>query len=313
MRHAVPEDCFALKGGRAINLFVRDLPRLSVDIHIAFLPVADRASSFCSIHESMCRISAAITDALKSISARNRAPNPEMPVSKLFVSDRASARIKVEVSTVLRGCVFPPEEMQTLPRATAEFGSLLMRVPSVPDLHAGKLAAALNRQPPRDFFDVHILFGEGGGIDSRIREAFIVYLISHNRPMHEVLSRSRKELPQEVLDEFIGMSMESVNPSVLLLAKERLVLKSPAVCRTGTGSSCRPWYRAPRIGNSLRRSTQERSRRWAGGGETSTCSRQNDVRNWLPDSRRCSATIEQKQFQLSVEDSRFRQAVITSR
>ena len=35
------ESCFALKGGTAINLFIRDLPRLSVDIDLTYLPVAD--------------------------------------------------------------------------------------------------------------------------------------------------------------------------------------------------------------------------------------------------------------------------------
>ena len=33
------EACFALKGGTAINLFVRDMPRLSVDIDLTYLPV----------------------------------------------------------------------------------------------------------------------------------------------------------------------------------------------------------------------------------------------------------------------------------
>ena len=39
------EPVFALKGGTAINLFYRDMPRLSVDIDLTYLPVADRQSS----------------------------------------------------------------------------------------------------------------------------------------------------------------------------------------------------------------------------------------------------------------------------
>ena len=39
------EDCFALKGGTAINLFVRDLPRLSVDIDLVYLPIEERAQT----------------------------------------------------------------------------------------------------------------------------------------------------------------------------------------------------------------------------------------------------------------------------
>ena len=43
------EPAFALKGGTAINLFVRDLPRLSVDIDLTYLPVEDRAISVCHL------------------------------------------------------------------------------------------------------------------------------------------------------------------------------------------------------------------------------------------------------------------------
>jgi len=41
--HVAAEDCFALKGGTAINLFWRDLPRLSVDIDLTYVPVEPRA------------------------------------------------------------------------------------------------------------------------------------------------------------------------------------------------------------------------------------------------------------------------------
>jgi hypothetical protein len=38
------EDFFALKGGAAINLFVRDMPRLSVDIDLSCQTFDDRAT-----------------------------------------------------------------------------------------------------------------------------------------------------------------------------------------------------------------------------------------------------------------------------
>ncbi len=50
------ERCFALKGGTAINLFVRDMPRLSVDIDLTYLPIADRTTSLMEIDAAMCRI-----------------------------------------------------------------------------------------------------------------------------------------------------------------------------------------------------------------------------------------------------------------
>ena len=51
----VEEDCFALKGGTAINLFVRDLPRLSVDIDLTYLPIHDRPSSLTAIYTALVR------------------------------------------------------------------------------------------------------------------------------------------------------------------------------------------------------------------------------------------------------------------
>ena len=50
------ERCFALKGGTAINLFVRDMPRLSVDIDLTYLPIADRTTSLMEIDAAMRRI-----------------------------------------------------------------------------------------------------------------------------------------------------------------------------------------------------------------------------------------------------------------
>src|ERR1700692_1381768 len=58
------EACFALKGGTAINLFVRDMPRLSVDIDLTYLPVAPRAQSLADIDAAMKRIARRIKAAI---------------------------------------------------------------------------------------------------------------------------------------------------------------------------------------------------------------------------------------------------------
>ena len=50
------EGCFALKGGTAINLFVRDLPRLSVDIDLAYLGFEGRETAFKNINAALQRI-----------------------------------------------------------------------------------------------------------------------------------------------------------------------------------------------------------------------------------------------------------------
>lgn len=66
--HVAAETCFALKGGTAINLFVLDMPRLSVDIDLAYLPVAEpRETALRKISEALSRIAAAITKAIGGV------------------------------------------------------------------------------------------------------------------------------------------------------------------------------------------------------------------------------------------------------
>ncbi len=50
------ETCFALHGGTAINLFIRDMPRLSVDIDLTYLPLESREASLKNISDALSRI-----------------------------------------------------------------------------------------------------------------------------------------------------------------------------------------------------------------------------------------------------------------
>ena len=47
------EKVFAVHGGSAINLFVRNLPRYSVDIDLTYIPLEDRSSSLAHINEHL--------------------------------------------------------------------------------------------------------------------------------------------------------------------------------------------------------------------------------------------------------------------
>ena len=79
---------------------------------------------------------------------------------KLTVRAQDGAEIKIEPSTVLRGTLHPAEDRTLTPKAVEVFGrSATMRIVSMPDLFGGKLCAALDRQHPRDLFDVHGLPG----------------------------------------------------------------------------------------------------------------------------------------------------------
>jgi len=216
----VTEECFAMKGGTAINLFIRNLPRLSVDIDLTYLPIQPRAESLAEIDAAIVRIAGRITGAVQGFRA-TPSRSRENVVTKLVIRGD-SAQIKVEVTPVLRGCVFDPEMRAVAPGVEEAFGFAEMRIVSFADLYAGKIVAALDRQHPRDLFDVRDLLANEG-IDDALRRAFLVYLLSHDRPMSEVLAVRRKDIAHEFERGFSGMTHQPVLLDSLLAARERLV------------------------------------------------------------------------------------------
>ena len=82
-----------------------------------------------------------------------------------------------------------------------------MEVPvlSFADLYGGKICAALDRQHPRDLFDIKLM-SEVGSLNEEICQAFVVYLASHNRPMSELLLPNFQDFRQAYENEFKGMS-----------------------------------------------------------------------------------------------------------
>src|SRR3984893_13879727 len=136
------ETFFALKGGTAINLFVRDMPRLSVDIDLTYLPVAPRPESLAAIDAAMKRMAARIRAGLPGVRVTEVVNSREQIVTKL-TAQRLDAQIKIEVTPVLRGCVFEPRLRTVSSGVEAAFGFAEVQVVSFADLYAGKIMAAL--------------------------------------------------------------------------------------------------------------------------------------------------------------------------
>jgi predicted nucleotidyltransferase component of viral defense system len=215
------EPDFALKGGTAINLFVRNLPRLSVDIDLAYLPVHDRAASLAAIDTGLRRIAAAMAARLPDVSVTPGQARAEGVIDKLLVAGDG-VQIKIEVTPVLRGTVFPPALRAVAPAVEDRFGFAEALMVSLPDLYAGKIMAALDRQHPRDLFDVRDLLAHEGVYDE-LRRAFAVYLISHSRSTAEVLRPRRKDITDEFQRGFAGMTEAPIALDALLAAREALI------------------------------------------------------------------------------------------
>jgi predicted nucleotidyltransferase component of viral defense system len=214
--HIAEYTCFALKGGTALNLFIRDFPRLSVDIDLSYLPREPRDLALANIHRELKAIGS-------NIEKNERGIKVQYPSNSLRLKIKApDCEIKVELSPVLRGSVFPVETLEVKEQVEDIFGYAAMQVLSANDLYAGKICAALDRQHPRDLFDIKLLL-DNEGISRALFQTFLVYLISHNRPVAELLAPRRLDIGQAFHDEFSTMSRQPVSLETLLDVREKLI------------------------------------------------------------------------------------------
>jgi predicted nucleotidyltransferase component of viral defense system len=218
------EDVFALKGGTAINFFWRDYPRLSVDIDLTFLPIKERDLSLLDINDRFASIEARIKRIIPTASINQKLEGDTRAIVGLIVRDK-DVTVKVEANFNLRGAVYSTVKKKLSNKAEKEFElSMSIATLSFEDLYGGKIVAALDRQHPRDLFDIKLLL-ENEGLTDGVRKAFIVYLISHNRSLMEVLNPGLQDIKSIFESDFVGMTSESVKLDDLLDARAKLIKK----------------------------------------------------------------------------------------
>ncbi|KGJ07685.1 nucleotidyl transferase AbiEii/AbiGii toxin family protein [Paracoccus versutus] len=218
--HVAKEKAFALKGGTAINLFYRDLPRLSVDIDLTYLPIKDRRESLAEINEAMDRIAAAVEGSIARAKTQ-RIQGGGGGATRVLVR-LGGAEIKIETSPVMRGAVHDPEMRPVSDAVEDEFGYAEMQVVSFEDLFGGKLHAAVDRQHPRDLYDIKLLY-ENEGLTEDLFRTFLIYIACSSRPAHELLNPNFIDLDQPYTKEFEGMTKTRVSLDDLLETRKRLV------------------------------------------------------------------------------------------
>lgn len=215
------EKRFALKGGTAINLFYQNMPRLSVDIDLTYLPLEERSTSFSEIDKIFNNIINELKvrfPTLRFQPVRTKEGNIKQIIFREFES-----AVKVEINHVLRGTLTECQTLNLCSSAEEEFGSFVRALClSREDLYAGKMCAALDRQHPRDFFDIKI-FLENDSLDEQLRKSFIIYLLSSNRPISELIKPNRLSMHNLYENEFKGMSLRSISYEDLEKAREDLI------------------------------------------------------------------------------------------
>lgn len=212
-------DIFAMKGGTAINLFVQDMPRLSVDIDVVYTPwQTPREQALKTISDELDAIAARLSQL--GLSTR-KAHSKDLSDTKLLI-DNADTQVKVEVNVVFRGTVLPVERHPLSPK-TSDLFSVALELPILApsELYGSKLVAAMDRQHPRDLFDV-LKMCDSVGLSEAAVECFVTYLAGHNRPTHEVLFGNQKDIAHEYHQHFVGMTTEPVSLDNLLETRTRL-------------------------------------------------------------------------------------------
>ena len=223
--HFFQARCLALKGGTALNLFVQEMPRLSVDLDIVY---ADHTKQRRAALDEI----AAEFDVAKKQLARHGIESELIRTKdgdevKLLVR-RGTQQVKIEVNHVFRGTVLPVEQRRLVATVRDLFTTdLSLPMLAVPELYGSKLVAAMDRQHPRDLYDVRGMY-QGFGLSADIVECFVCYLAGHNRPIHEVLFSRDSNMAPAFENEFAGMTGEPISLAELVTTRERLRRELPA-------------------------------------------------------------------------------------
>jgi predicted nucleotidyltransferase component of viral defense system len=214
-------DCFALKGGTAINFFYEQMPRYSVDIDLAYTKISGRAEALQAIHTEMAKIK----QTLEKLNYKTVLVNADKdnPAIKLTVfNDKAS--IIIEPNTTSRGTLLPVEHKELTDKAVDIF-KVSASVPCLayPEVYAGKLCAMVSRQHPRDIFDMYWYWQKNQTLNDLI-DCFIAYVIQSNRPFSELLAPNEQDITVIYESDFVGMVKDTISLDTLL--KHRKIIFS---------------------------------------------------------------------------------------
>lgn len=215
------EEVFALKGGTGINLFLLDLPRLSVDIDLTYLPRQPYAEAVAGIDAGLRRIAEVLRGVSPGYEVTEGQARDGGHIDTLTVKVRDVA-VKIETNATMREALLPVRKLDTRPRVQELLGFAQATVLGDADLYGGKIVAALDRQHPRDLFDVKLLLDRSGMTDDIFR-SFVLHLAGHKGVIAHTLEPRRKPIARLFEDQFQGMAELDVSVLALEEAREHLV------------------------------------------------------------------------------------------
>ena len=211
---------FAMHGGTAINLFYHDMPRISVDIDLTYIPFDGREKDLQNIGLLLKKLSEKLKKTIPGILINTGAHYDEE--MKLFCRYK-NVEVKIEVNTINRG-VLKATNQHTLCRAAQDYFNMFCEMTIVPEaqLFGGKMVAALDRQHPRDLFDTKKLFDQSN-LTPELMEGFLFCLFSSKRPLIEILKPNFLNQESALTNQFAGMSAEAFTYTMFENERKRLI------------------------------------------------------------------------------------------
>jgi predicted nucleotidyltransferase component of viral defense system len=190
------EEDFAVHGGTAINLFVKNLPRYSVDVDLTYIPIGTREVSMAEIDKKLAAISLQLQRVVPKLNIR--------PVPNKLLCTVGRSTVKIEVNGIKRGIIGPTIEMPLCDKAQTEFGMYCKaRIVPLEQLYGGKIAAALSRQHPRDLFDYNYMDTDKI-VD--LKRGYMFALLGSDKPFIESLSPNVINQHEALENQFRGMT-----------------------------------------------------------------------------------------------------------
>lgn len=208
---------FALKGGTAWNLFYDALPRLSLDIDLVYLPINERRESLHQINLMLKDIGNEVTRVMNHdfIFIEGK--------SKLLIKTRG-LNIKIEPNIVIRGSLYGSvnKEMDINAQEVLELHTS-MNCLTPEEIIGGKVIASIDRQHPRDLFDMSRIMNLYDLEDAKIMNAIYFYILQSNRPVYELLNPNEKDIEEIYNNQFVGLTKSVISLDELLLTRKRII------------------------------------------------------------------------------------------
>jgi len=207
------EEDFAVHGGTAINLFIKNLPRYSVDVDLTYIPLGQREESLAEINKKLAVIRHQLQRAIPEIKISS--------VTNKLLCTLNRSTIKIEVNGIKRGIIGQVIDIPLCDEAQKEFGMYCKaRIVPLEQLYGGKIAAALSRQHPRDLFDYNYM--ETDKINE-LKRGFIFALLGSDKPFIESLSPNNINQEEALENQFRGMTDIPFTYENYEIAREKLI------------------------------------------------------------------------------------------